>query len=139
MVNYYDILKVSHDASSADIKSAYRRLARKLHPDTNNGSEETALKFAAIAEAYEILGNQRERVRYDRRLAEIQHNSNGDSVFTSTNSHAKRWRQMVYEKRYNDIIDRMMAEDLAKAAELVAVGAILEVAGIATQATGAGA
>lgn len=115
MVNYYDILKVSHDASSADIKSAYRRLARKLHPDTNNGSEETALKFAAIAEAYEILGNQRERVRYDRRLAEIQHNSNGDSVFTSTNSHAKRWRQMVYEKRYNDIIDRMIAEERREA------------------------
>lgn len=115
MVNYYDILKVSHDASAAEIKSAYRRLARKLHPDKNNGSQETALKFAAIAEAYEVLGNNRERVRYDRRLAETQHSSNGDSVFTSTNSHAKRWRQMVYEKRYNDIIDRMIAEERREA------------------------
>lgn len=115
MVNYYDILKVSHDASGAEIKSAYRRLARKLHPDKNNGSQETALKFAAIAEAYEVLGNNRERVRYDRRLAETQHSSNGDSVFTSTNSHAKRWRQMVYEKRYNDIIDRMIAEERREA------------------------
>ncbi len=110
MVNYYDILKVSHDASSTDIKSAYRRLARKLHPDKNNGSEETALKFAAIAEAYEVLGNTRERHRYDSRLAEIS-NGNAESVFTSTNRHAKRWRQMVYEKRYNDIIDRMIAEE----------------------------
>ena len=67
MVNYYDILKVSPKASRAEIKSAYRRLARKLHPDRNNGSEETALKFAAIAEAYEILGNAKERVKYDRR------------------------------------------------------------------------
>lgn len=115
MVNYYDILKVSHDASGAEIKSAYRRLARKLHPDKNNGSQETALKFAAIAEAYEVLGNQRERTRYDDRLAETQHNSNGDSVFTSTNSHAKRWRQMVYEKRYNDIIDRMIADERREA------------------------
>ncbi|MEO7539492.1 MAG: DnaJ domain-containing protein, partial [Pyrinomonadaceae bacterium] len=38
MVNYYDILKVSPKASGTEIKSAYRRLARKLHPDRNNGS-----------------------------------------------------------------------------------------------------
>ncbi len=113
MVNYYDILKVSPRASGTEIKSAYRRLARKLHPDRNNGSEATALKFAAIAEAYEVLGNAKERGNYDRRLLEIQYSENGhgDSLFTSTNPHAKRWRQMVYEKRYNDIIDRMIAEE----------------------------
>ena len=115
MVNYYDILKVSPKATGTEIKSAYRRLARKLHPDRNNGSEETALKFAAIAEAYEILGNAKERGKYDRRLVDIQFsgngNGNGDSVFASANPHAKRWRQMVYEKRYNDIIDRMIAEE----------------------------
>jgi hypothetical protein len=117
MVNYYDVLKVSPEASSAEIKSAYRRLARQLHPDRNNGSEETALRFAAIAEAYEVLGNPRERSRYDRRLAEItlSSNGNGDSVFASENRHAKRWRQMVYEKRYNDIIDRMIAEERREA------------------------
>ena len=117
MVNYYDILKVSPQSSGAEIKSAYRRLARKLHPDNNQGSEETALKFAAIAEAYEILGNSKERARYDRRILEAQYNGNGngDSVFASKNRHARRWRQMVYEKRYNDIIDRMMAEERAEA------------------------
>lgn len=117
MVNYYDILKVSPKASGTDIKSAYRRLARQLHPDKNNGSEETALKFAAIAEAYEILGNSKERARYDQRLVEIQFNGNGsaDSVFASKNRHARRWRQMVYEKRYNDIIDRMIAEERREA------------------------
>ncbi len=112
MVNYYDILSVSQEASSADIKSAYRRLARKLHPDKNNGSEETALKFAAIAEAYEILGNARERSKYDKRLMEVTASMNGsDSVFGSENRHARRWRQMVYEKRYNDIIDKMIEEE----------------------------
>src|SRR5258708_11843942 len=115
MVNYYDILKVSPKASGAEIKSAYRRLARKLHPDRNNGSKETALKFAAIAEAYEILGNAKERVKYDRRILDVQFNGNGDSVFASSNPHAKRWRQMVYEKRYNDIIDRMIAEERREA------------------------
>lgn len=117
MVNYYDILKVSPKASNTEIKSAYRRLARKLHPDKNLGSEETALKFAAIAEAYEVLGNPRERVKYDRRMLDEQYSvgSNGDSVFTSTNRHAQRWRQMVYEKRYNDIIDRLIAEERLEA------------------------
>ncbi len=119
MVNYYDILKVSPKASGTEIKSAYRRLARKLHPDRNNGSEETALKFAAIAEAYEILGNAKERVRYDRRLVDAQYSGNGngdsDSLFASANPHAKRWRQMVYEKRYNDIIDRLIAEERQEA------------------------
>ena len=117
MVNYYEILKVSQKATGPEIKSAYRRLARKLHPDRNNGSEETALKFAAIAEAYEILGNAKERVRYDRRLLDAQYssNGNGDSLFYSQNPHARRWRQMVYERRYNDIIDRMIAEAQAAA------------------------
>lgn len=117
MVNYYDILKVSQKASGTEIKSAYRRLARKLHPDRNNGSEETALKFAAIAEAYEILGNPKERGKYDRRIVDVQFsgNANGDSFFASANPHAKRWRQMVYDKRYNDIIDRMIAEERSEA------------------------
>ena len=120
MVNYYDILKVSPKASKAEIKSAYRRLARKLHPDSHEGSEETALKFAAIAEAYEILGNVNERAAYDRRLLEVQYstNGNGDSVFASQNRHAQRWRQMVYEKRFNDIIDRMIAEERREAIAL---------------------
>jgi hypothetical protein len=113
MVNYYETLKVTPKASKNEIRSAYRRLARKLHPDKNNGSEETARAFAAIAEAYEVLSNARERAVYDKRLYQAQANgsTNGDSVFASSNTHARRWRQMVYEHRYNEIIDRMIAEE----------------------------
>jgi curved DNA-binding protein CbpA len=113
MVNYYETLKVSPKASKTEIKSAYRRLARKLHPDKNNGSEETARAFATIAEAYEVLSNAKERAAYDKRILQAQFNgsTNGDSVFASANSHARRWRQMVYEHRYNEIIDRMIAEE----------------------------
>ena len=113
MVNYYETLKVSPKASKTEIKSAYRRLARKLHPDKNNGSEETARAFATIAEAYEVLSNAKERAAYDKRILQAQYNgsANGDSVFASSNSHARRWRQLVYEHRYNEIIDRMIAEE----------------------------
>lgn len=120
MANYYKTLKVSANASSAEIKSAYRRLARKLHPDKNNGSEETARAFALIAEAYEVLRNPSERARYDKKLlqARMTNGANSDSVFASSNSHAKRWRQLVYEHRYNEIINRMIAEERREAMAL---------------------
>jgi len=118
MVNYYETLKVSPDASRGEIKSAYRRLARKLHPDKNNGSETTASAFAAIAEAYEVLGNPKQRTLYDKRLRVNGSGADGDSVFASSNSHAQRWRQMVYEHRYNEIIDRMIAEERREAMAL---------------------
>lgn len=113
MPNYYEILKVSPKASRSEVKSAYRRLARKLHPDKNHGSEETARAFAAIAEAYEVLGDPKSRSIYDKRLlhAQMHESTNGDSLFVSSNSHARRWRQLVYEHRYNEIIDRMIAEE----------------------------
>ncbi len=113
MVNYYKVLKVSPKATNAEIKSAYRRLARKLHPDVNGETADTSQEFAKIAKAYEILGNTKERANYDRQLLKekYQTSSNGGSVFSSENAHAKRWRQMAYERRYNEIIDRMIADE----------------------------
>lgn len=120
MANYYEILKVSPEASRAEIRSAYRKLARKLHPDKNNGSEETARSFAAIAEAYEILGDPKERAEYDKILLRSRYYSerNSDSVFVSSNTHAQRWRRLVYEHRYNEIIDRMIADERRESMEL---------------------
>src|SRR5688500_20346968 len=105
MGTYYETLKVSHKASKTEIKSAYRRLARKLHPDKNNGSEETARAFAAIAEAYDDLRNASEKAKYDKRLLQAQLNSstNRDSVFASSNAHARPWRQMAADHRYNEL------------------------------------
>lgn len=119
MVNYYEILKVSPKASNAEIKSAYRRLARKLHPDVNGGSEDTAREFAKIARAYGVLGNPKERASYDQKLLQAEFNgASGDSVFSSANSYASRMRQMVYEKRYNEIIDRMIADERQESIDL---------------------
>ena len=64
--NYYLILGVSPDASPSEIKSAYRRLARKLHPDVNREDPEADRKFKDINEAYEVLGDADKRSKYDR-------------------------------------------------------------------------
>lgn len=62
--DYYDILGVKREASDAEIKSAYRKLARKYHPDVNKTKEAEA-KFKDINEAYEVLGDKQKRQRYD--------------------------------------------------------------------------
>lgn len=112
MVNYYKILKVSPKASGAEIKSAYRRLARKLHPDVNKNSKKATEDFAIIAKAYEVLSDDQERAFFDNQLAKANGSIHStDSVFHSDNSHAQKLRQMALERRYNQIVDQMIAAD----------------------------
>lgn len=63
--NLYHLLDVSKDASEAEVKSAYRKLARKYHPDLNKDNKEAADKFKEISCAYDILGDKEKRKKYD--------------------------------------------------------------------------
>ncbi|MBB6405291.1 DnaJ C-terminal domain-containing protein [Arthrobacter sp. AZCC_0090] len=63
--DFYAILGVAKDASDADIKKAYRKLARKYHPDTNSGGAAAEKKFKDISEAYSVLSDAEERQQYD--------------------------------------------------------------------------
>ncbi len=66
MANPYSVLGVSKGASEKDIKSAFRKLAMKYHPDQNAGNKKAQAKFAEINQAYEILGDKEKRAQYDR-------------------------------------------------------------------------
>jgi molecular chaperone DnaJ len=63
--DFYKILGVAKDASDADIKKAYRKLARQYHPDTNSGEAAAEKKFKDISEAYSVLSDPDERQQYD--------------------------------------------------------------------------
>lgn len=62
----YQLLGVKRDAAQKDIQSAYRKLAKKLHPDLNPGNKQAEEKFKEVSAAYAILGDEEQRARFDR-------------------------------------------------------------------------
>ncbi|QJB57940.1 molecular chaperone DnaJ [Pseudodesulfovibrio sp. zrk46] len=80
--DFYEILGVSREASQDEIKSAYRKLAFKYHPDRNQDDPDAESKFKEAAEAYEILGNDEKRQAYDR-FGHDGVNGNGYGGFSS--------------------------------------------------------
>jgi DnaJ-class molecular chaperone len=74
MRDLYSIIGVEKNASDDDIKKAYRKLAKKLHPDMNPGNKEIEKKFKELSLAYDILGDEQKRKKYDRGLIDDQGN-----------------------------------------------------------------
>ena len=93
MTNPYDILGVNKNASSEEIKSAFRRKAKEVHPDLNNNSTYAKEKFQELLEAYSILSDPKKRMQYD---------SKG---FTNNN----RKEIEEYVKAYMQVIQTQMA------------------------------
>ncbi|WGH76024.1 J domain-containing protein [Tenacibaculum tangerinum] len=72
-IDYYKVLGIDKKATAAEIKKAYRKLARKYHPDTNPNDEEAKKKFQQINEANEVLSNSENRKKYDAYGKNWQH------------------------------------------------------------------
>src|ERR1700758_4778245 len=71
--DYYKTLGVPRTASEAEIKSAYRKLARKHHPDVNPNNKDAEVKFKEINEAYQVIGDPEKRKKYDELGADWEH------------------------------------------------------------------
>ena len=78
--DYYEILGLKRGSSAAEIKNAFRSLARKYHPDKNQGNSESEIKFKEVQEAYAILSDPNEKRKYDT----YGHNRPGGSPFGSS-------------------------------------------------------
>src|SRR5919106_1902904 len=64
--DYYGVLGVPKNASQAEIKKAYRKLAQEHHPDTNQGNQQAEERFKEVSAAYDVLGDGEKRKEYDR-------------------------------------------------------------------------
>ncbi len=76
--DYYAILGVEKTASKDEIKKAYRKLAKQHHPDTNKGNKASEDKFKEISEAYEVLGDDEKRKKYDMFGNQAQYSNGAD-------------------------------------------------------------
>jgi curved DNA-binding protein len=72
-IDYYEILGIKKDATADEIKNAYRKLARKLHPDLNPDDKEAGKKFQQINEANEVLSDPEKRKKYDKYGKDWEH------------------------------------------------------------------
>ncbi|SDS44359.1 J domain-containing protein [Gramella sp. MAR_2010_147] len=72
-IDYYKLLEINKSASQADIKKAYRKLARKYHPDLNPNDKEAQARFQQINEAHEVLSDPEKRKKYDEYGKDWQH------------------------------------------------------------------
>src|SRR5438067_7730245 len=106
MTDYYQILGINQTATATEIKSAYRKLARKHHPDVNRGSEKAARDFAMLSLAYHTLIDPQERAFHDQLLTKQR---NGNSILESDNPHAQRARDM--QARWDRVVNQILETD----------------------------
>lgn len=100
--DYYQILGIERNASDASIKKAYRKLARKYHPDLNKNNKKAETKFKEINEANEVLGNKESRAKYDKYGKDWQH---ADEIEKNRARQSARGRSNQYNPNQSQDFD----------------------------------
>ena len=109
MIDYYKILGIKPTATKAEIKSAYRKLARQQHPDLNQESEGAGRDFALLSKAYHTLIDPEARIYYDQELQALR--NRGYSILDSNNPHAKRARNLAVQAKWDRLVDEVLERD----------------------------
>lgn len=107
--NLYEILEISSTSTASSIKSAYRRLARKYHPDLNAGDAYCVKKFKEITEAYEVLSNEEKKKNYDVLRGFYTENSQAKHKEAqkaySESLKEEKYKSDGFSSVFNDILD----------------------------------
>ena len=115
MKNYYEVLEVSHSASQEVIEKAYKALAKKYHPDLQDGIDKTYAeqKMKELNEAYDVISNQEKRKSYDFELEKLEREKlvNSQQEIKQTNSNEEKYTQsdvtsIQEQKIQNDYIQK---------------------------------
>ena len=90
MTDYYKILGVSEDADAKEIKAKYRKLAMKYHPDRNPNDKKAEEMFKTVSEAYEILGDENKRKKYEEKRKNKRNSNNSQRFDEKKSSRAEQ-------------------------------------------------
>lgn len=101
-IDYYKILGLSKNASPDDIKKAYRKLARKYHPDINPNDKEANKKFQEINEANEVLGDPEKRKKYDKYGKDWQHGEAFEQAQRQQQHHFNTGGRQTFNQNFGD-------------------------------------
>src|SRR6476659_6350432 len=97
MADPYTTLGVSRGASEKDIKSAYRKLAKELHPDRNKDNPQAAERFSEVTRAYDLLSDKDKRAKFDRGEIDIDGNPMGFTGFGGAGAGQRGFRADGFE------------------------------------------
>jgi curved DNA-binding protein len=101
-VDYYQILGLTKSATEKDIKAAYRKMARKYHPDVNPDNKEAQKKFQEINEANEVLSDPDKRKKYDQYGKDWKHAEQFQNSGRSQRGQQQSWGQQDFGGTFND-------------------------------------